>query len=79
MLANLFSSQFYETGYQDMRTIETKHHAEARLQRGASYLEYMFLVSLIAVVAILAIVHFRDATGDSFSTSSDRMEQVGNP
>jgi pilus assembly protein Flp/PilA len=41
--------------------------------RGASLVEYAFLLALIAVVCLGAVTYFGSSTGDSFSTSGSSM------
>lgn len=63
-----------------MRQISTKIHLwmsgvfDRRAgQRGASLVEYAFLVALIAVVCIVAIIYFGGETSDSFSETGSRV------
>lgn len=45
--------------------------------RGASLIEYVLMVSLIALVCIMAVGYFQEETAQSFSTSASHLDEAG--
>jgi hypothetical protein len=52
----------------------TSHEPQRR--RGATALEYLFVVSLILIVAISAIQYFGEMTAGTTNTASDAIEKA---
>lgn len=52
-------------------------HAKAAEDRGASLVEYVLMVSLIALVCVVAIGYFQDEVATSFSESASSIETAG--
>lgn len=45
-------------------------------ERGGSLVEYLLLVSLIAIVAMVAVVFFGDENSQTFSSSADAVAEA---
>ena len=51
----------------------------ARDERGANLVEYILLVSLIALAVIAAVVFMRGELSDSFDNAGSRLSSAPNP
>ncbi|HKU41587.1 MAG TPA: hypothetical protein VJR89_25695 [Polyangiales bacterium] len=55
-----------------------QHTQILRDQRGASFVEYLILVGVIAIVGIIAFSEFGDAITGRAQTFGGKVEQLGN-
>lgn len=59
--------------------IQTRWHAFVDTERGASMVEYAIMVSMIAIVAVVAVTYFGSQLSNEYDGIADSVQNYGRP
>jgi Flp pilus assembly pilin Flp len=59
--------------------MQTRWHAFVETERGASMVEYAIMVSMIAIVAVVAVTYFGSQLSNEYDSIADSVQNYGRP
>ena len=59
--------------------MQNRWHAFVETERGASMVEYAIMVSMIAIVAVVAVTYFGSQLSNEYDSIADSVQNYGRP